>query len=126
MNSEDERDIDELLQIRLHQNIMKDIQFSQYVLTPEFKNYFNSIPKKVCKVCGENFRVTHWCENFDRQIWIPSWEIIIRSNFKPDRPVMLDAPIEGLEQTRVQNDELFNSQQKEEIQQQIDESDCSN
>jgi hypothetical protein len=113
MNSEDEEIKEELLQIRLHQNIMKDLLFCQYVLTPEFKDQFEKIPKKVCKQCGESFRVTHWCENQNQQIWIPNWEKILRADFKPDRPNPLEIPIKGLED--IQNMETEELLPKSEI-----------
>jgi superfamily II DNA helicase RecQ len=113
MDSEDERNIDELLQIRLHQNVMEDIQFAQYVLTPTFKNHFNSIPIKVCKECGENFRVTHWCENLAQQIWIPNWEKIIRSDFKPVYHDLMEIQIEDIKEEQIQTSEVLSPHKKE-------------
>ena len=85
MVTEGEKDENELRQIRLHNTVMRDIQFSQYVLTPQFKNEFKRIPNKTCKECGKVYRVTHWCDDQNRQIRIHNWEIIIRANFKPVR-----------------------------------------
>ncbi|MHA1111694.1 MAG: HRDC domain-containing protein [Promethearchaeota archaeon] len=96
MVTEGEKNENELRQIRLHNTVMRDIQFSQYILSPKFKNEFKRIPNKTCKECGKVYRVTHWCDDQNRQIWINNWEIIIRSNFKPVRQEPLEFDLESV------------------------------
>jgi hypothetical protein len=111
MVTEGEKITSELRQIRLQNTVMMDIQFSQYVLTPAFKTEFKRIPKKTCKKCEKIFRVTHWCEEQETQIWIPNWETIIRANFKPVQREQIDLQdiysenellLENLLQTQIQ------------------------
>jgi len=90
MRSEEENFLEELAQIRLHKTIMMDIKLSQYVLIPRFKNYVKSIPKKICKECGVEYRITHWCGTHYQQIWIPNWKRIIQSNFESAFPKPLE------------------------------------
>ncbi|TFG21076.1 MAG: hypothetical protein EU530_01180 [Promethearchaeota archaeon] len=85
MVTEGEKNESELRQIRLQNTVMMDIQFSQYVLTPAFNNEFKRIQKKICKECGRDYRITHWCEPREQQIWILDWETLLRANFKPEK-----------------------------------------
>ncbi len=85
MVTEGEKNESELRQIRLQNTVMMDIQFSQHVLTPAFKNEFKRIQKKICKECERDYRVTHWCEPREQQVWIPDWETLLRVNFKPEQ-----------------------------------------
>lgn len=111
MVTEGEKITSELRQIRLQNTVMMDIQFSQYVLTPAFKSEFKRIPKKTCNECGKFFRVTHWCIEQDTQIWIPNWETIIRTNFKPIQRDKVD-----IQDIYAENELLLDKQLQNQIQ----------
>jgi hypothetical protein len=78
MRSEGELIEEELRQIRMQYAVMLDIKLSQYVLTPKFKTQFVLLPKTICRECGEEFRITHWCDAAEEQMWISNWEELIR------------------------------------------------
>ena len=92
MSSEAEKNANELRLIRLNPSVMMDIKFSLYVLTPEFKEVFYQIPKKNCKECGVEYRVTHWCESQYTDVWIPNWESILRSKYSPTPQKTISTP----------------------------------
>lgn len=82
MRTESEKIEEELRQLRMQYTIMSDIAFSQYVITPKFTQQFIQIPKTVCIECSNDYRITHWCDSLEQQLWLPNWEKLIRAPYE--------------------------------------------